>query len=98
MTIEAARQAITDKVGADSGLDATLKFDCGADGTIYVDGKATPNTVTDADAPADCIIKVSLTNLEAMIAGDLDGTTAFMSGKLQVDGDIAVAMRLSRVL
>jgi putative sterol carrier protein len=33
-----------------------------------------------------------------MIAGDLDGTTAFMSGKLQVDGDIAVAMRLSRVL
>ncbi len=98
MTIASARQAITDKVGANSGLDATLKFDCGDDGKIFVDGKSTPNTVTDSNDPADCTIKVSLTNLEAMIAGDLDGTTAFMSGKIQVEGDIAVAMRLSRVL
>jgi putative sterol carrier protein len=98
MSIETARQAITDKVGGDSGLDATLKFDCGADGCIFIDGKAMPNTVTDSTAPADCNIKVSLADLEAMIAGDLAGTAAFMSGKLQVDGDIAIAMRLSRVL
>jgi len=98
MSIQSARQSITEKVGADSGLNATLKFDCGEDGTIYVDGKSTPNTVTDSTAPADCTIKVSLANLEAMIAGDLAGTAAFMSGKLQVDGDIAIAMRLSRVL
>jgi putative sterol carrier protein len=98
MSIETARQAITEKVGSDAGLDATLKFDCGADGSIYVDGKSTPNTVTDSAAPADCTIKVTLANLEAMIAGELNGTTAFMSGKLQVEGDIAIAMRLSRVL
>jgi len=98
MSIESARQSITEKVGADSGLNATLRFDCGAEGSIYVDGKATPNTVTDSTGPADCTIKVSLANLEAMIAGDLAGTAAFMSGKLQVDGDIAIAMRLSRVL
>jgi putative sterol carrier protein len=98
MSIETARRAIAEKVGTDAGLDATLKFDCGADGFIYVDGRAAPNTVTDADAAADCTIRVTLANLEAMIAGDLQGTTAFMSGKLQVEGDIAIAMRLSRVL
>jgi putative sterol carrier protein len=98
MSIEAARRAITEKVGTDSGLDATLKFDCGADGAIYIDGKATPNTVTDSTAPADCTIAVTLANLEALIAGDLQPTTAFMAGKLQVEGDIAIAMRLSRVL
>jgi putative sterol carrier protein len=98
MSIEAARQAITEKVGTDSGLEATLKFDCGDDGCIYVDGRSMPNTVSDSSAPADCNIKVSLANLEAMISGELAGTAAFMSGKLQVDGDIAVAMRLSRVL
>jgi len=98
MSIESARQSITEKVGADSGLNATLRFDCGEDGSIFVDGKATPNTVNDSTGPADCTIKVSLANLEAMIAGDLAGTAAFMSGKLQVDGDIAIAMRLSRVL
>jgi putative sterol carrier protein len=98
MSMATARQAITEKVGADSGLDATLKFDCGDDGCIYVDGRSTPNTVSDSNATADCNIKVSLANLEAMIAGELAGTAAFMSGKLQVDGDIGVAMRLSRVL
>jgi putative sterol carrier protein len=98
MSIETARQSITVKVGADSGLDATLKFDCGDAGSIFIDGTAVPNTVTDATGPADCTIKVTLDNLEALIAGDLQATTAFMSGKLQVEGDIAIAMRLSRVL
>jgi putative sterol carrier protein len=98
MSIETARHAITEKVGTDSGLDATLKFDCGADGSIYVDGTSTPNMVNDSTASADCTIKVTLANLEALIAGDLQPTTAFMSGKLQVEGDIAIAMRLSRVL
>jgi len=98
MSISTARQSITEKVGADSGLNATLKLDCGADGAIYIDGTASPNTVTDSAAPADCTIKLSLANLEALIAGALDPTAAFMAGKLQVEGDIGIALRLSNVL
>jgi putative sterol carrier protein len=98
MSIETARAAITEKVASDSGLNATLKFDCGEDGAIYINGTAIPNTVSDSSAPADCTIKLTLANLEAMIAGDLAPTAAFMGGKLQVEGDIAIAMRLSRVL
>ena len=46
MSLASATEAIRTKVGADSGLAATLKFDCGADGVIRIDGASTPNTVT----------------------------------------------------
>ena len=98
MSIASALAAITAKVGTDSGLDAKLRFDCGAEGSIFIDGTAIPNTVSAGDGPADCVIKITLTDLEAMLAGDLKPTAAFMSGRLKAEGDIAVAMRLSRVI
>ena len=52
MNLEACTEAIRTKVGADSGLGATLKFDCGADGVIYIDGQSTPNAVSNSTPPA----------------------------------------------
>ena len=98
MNLEECTQAIRAKVGADSGLAATLKFDCGADGLIYIDGKSTPNTVSNSDAESDCTVGITLDNLAAMLAGDLDPVTGFMAGKLKVSGDMSVAMRLQRVV
>jgi putative sterol carrier protein len=98
MNLEACTEAIRTKVGADSGLAATLKFDCGADGTIYIDGKSAPNTVSNSTADADCTIGITLENLNAMLTGDLEPTTGFMMGKLKVTGDMSVAMRLQRVI
>lgn len=98
MTLETCTKAIRAKVGADSGLNATVKFDCGADGLIFIDGKSTPNSVSNADEVADCTVGISLGDLAAMLAGDLDPVTGFMSGKLKVSGDMSVAMRLQRVV
>jgi putative sterol carrier protein len=56
MDIQACTEAIRTKVGADSGLAATLKFDCGSDGTIYIDGKSTPNSVSNSTDEADCTV------------------------------------------
>jgi putative sterol carrier protein len=98
MTIEAITQAIRAKVGDDSGLDATLKFDLGADGVIVIDAKSTPNTVSNTDTDTDCTVAISLDNMKAMMAGDLDPATGFMAGKLKVSGDMGVAMRLQRVV
>jgi putative sterol carrier protein len=33
-----------------------------------------------------------------MVKGELDGTSAFMQGRLRVSGDMALAMKLSSVL
>ncbi|HXL98960.1 MAG TPA: SCP2 sterol-binding domain-containing protein [Rhizomicrobium sp.] len=86
-------------LGANSGLGGTLKFDFGAPGSVYVDGKSTPNSVSDGDGKtADCTISVSLEDFEKMVKGELDGTSAFMQGKLRVAGDMSLAMKLGPIL
>jgi putative sterol carrier protein len=86
-------------IGPDSGLGGTLKFDFGEPGSVFIDGKSVPNTVTDGEGKnADCTITVSLETFDKMIKGELDGTSAFMQGKLRVAGDMGLAMRLGPIL
>ena len=98
MSLESITQSIRTKMGDDSGLEATLKFDCGADGVIVLDGVSSPNTVSNTDAETDCTVTVSLETLQAMMDGQLNSVTGFMSGKLKVSGDMSVAMKLQRVV
>ncbi len=98
MDLQACTEALRAKVGASSGLDATLKFDCGADGVAVIDGRAVPNTVDNVDRATDCSIAITLENLAALVSGELDPTTGFMMGKFRVEGDMAVAMKLQRVV
>lgn len=96
--IKEIAEGMSKSIGGTSGLNATLKFDFEGQGNIYLDGKSTPNTVTTEDKPADCTITVSLENFKKMAAGELDGTTAFMQGKLKVAGDMGVAMKLGPIM
>jgi putative sterol carrier protein len=73
-----------------------VKLDFGGDGAIMLDGQA--NQVTEEDGAADTTIKVSWEDWQAMAAGQLDGMTAFMTGKLKVEGDMGNAMQLQGVL
>jgi len=98
MSLASITEAIRTKVGADSGLDATLKFDMGDDGVVVIDGKSTPNTVNNNNTDTDCTVGITLDNLQAMLDGDLEPATGFMAGKLKVSGDMGVAMRLQRVI
>lgn len=87
------------RLGANSGLGGTLKFEFGAPGSVFVDGKAMPNTVeSGAGKTADCTISLSLETFERMVKGELDGTSAFMQGKLRVAGDMGLAMKLGPIL
>lgn len=98
MDLQACTEALRSKVGAASGLNATLKFDCGADGVAYIDGKSVPNTVSNEDKDADCTVAISLENLAALLTGELEPATGFMMGKFKVSGDMSVAMKLQRVV
>ena len=75
-------------------FDRSVKFDTGGDGVIVIDGKSISTT----DAETDCTIKLALEDLEALVAGDLNPTMAFMTGKIKVEGDMSVAMALSQLL
>ncbi len=89
--------AIAEKMGksADgSGFSRSVKFDCGDDGVVVIDGES----VSTEDKEAECTISLSKEDLEAMIAGELDPTAAFMQGKLKIDGDMSVAMALSQII
>jgi putative sterol carrier protein len=73
-----------------------VKLDFGSDGALMLDGQA--NQVTEDDGAADTTIKVSWDDWQQMAAGQLDGMTAFMQGKLKVEGDMSNAMQLQGVL
>jgi putative sterol carrier protein len=78
----------------------TVKLDFGDQGAIMLDGNASQVTDLDAQAQgvADTTIKVGWDDWQQMAAGQLDGMTAFMTGKLKVEGDMSNAMQLQGVL
>ncbi|MBA4176425.1 MAG: sterol-binding protein [Leptothrix sp. (in: Bacteria)] len=98
MDMTACTETLRAKVGDDCGLNATLKFDCGSDGVLVLDGRSLPNAVGNDDAETDCTIAITLANLAALLSGDLDPTTGFMMGRFRVSGDMAVAMKLQRLV
>ena len=73
-----------------------VKLDFGGDGTVMLDGVG--QDVTEEDGAADTTIKVAWSDWQDMADGKLDGMTAFMQGKLKVEGDMSNAMQLLGVL
>jgi putative sterol carrier protein len=74
-----------------------VKIDFGGDqGVIMLDGAG--NAVTEEDGDADTTIKVGWDDWQQLASGQLDGMTAFMMGKLKVEGDMSNAMQLQGVL
>jgi putative sterol carrier protein len=73
-----------------------VKLDFGDQGPVMLDGAS--RSVTEEDGDADTTIRVSWDDWQQMASGQLDGMTAFMMGKLKVEGDMSNAMQLQGVL
>lgn len=98
MDLKDCTETLRARMGDASGLDASLKFDCGTDGVLFVDARSVPHHVNNADLDADCTVRITLENLSALLSGKLDPMTGFMTGKFQVEGDMGVAMKLQRLV
>ena len=98
MSLETVTAGLREKVGSDCGLGASVKFDFGEDGCLFLDATQSPNVINNDNADAQCTMIISLENFMEMASGDLDGTAAFMSGKLRIEGDMSIAMKLGPIL
>ena len=89
--IEQAVTALSDKLGGAS-FDGSAKFTIEDEGSLIID---TSGVRAGDDETGD--INCGGTCFSGYFAGDLDPTSAFMSGKLRVEGDMGTAMRLSSI-
>lgn len=78
---------------AAAGTDCTIQFNCSTPMHVVIkDGSCTvaegPNT------SADLALTIEDDDLIALLKGELNGMQAFMTGKLQVEGDMMLAQRM----
>jgi putative sterol carrier protein len=90
---------LADRVSPDriAGVNNTYVFEIEGAGTWTValaDGKL---TVTEGAGDADCTISASEENFGKIVAGEQNPTTAYMTGKLKIKGDMGAAMKLQKL-
>jgi len=83
------------------GMTATYQFDLTGDGggqwyAKIADGKGEVSEGT-AESP-NITITIAASDFVDLSTGKLDGTMAFMSGKLKIKGDMGLAMKLQNIL
>jgi len=88
---------ITAKASSANALGNTLKFNFGTQ-QIHIDGTGEANHVSDADKAADCTLNVSMEDFGKIVSGSLNPMGAVMSGKIKINGDMSVAMKLQSLL
>jgi putative sterol carrier protein len=78
------------------GTTATYRFDIAGAGSWRVavdDGRA---SVDESEEPADCTIRMKEEVFLKLLRGG-NPMTAFMTGKIKVDGDMALALKLKQL-
>ena len=90
--ITAAVEALNGKISG--GFDGSAKFVIEGEGAIVMDSDG----ARAGDDETDVTLTADADTFQSILEGDLDPTAAFMSGKLSVDGDMGMAMKLGSAL
>lgn len=98
MTLEEITAMMQERVGESAGINKTIKFDFGDEGIVRIDDTQSPSVVDNVDGDADTTITLSKDDFEEIASGKQNAQMAFMMGKLQVAGDMGVAMQLGQIL
>jgi putative sterol carrier protein len=92
-------EGLPGRVSADriAGVNNTYVFDiegAGAWTVAIADGAL---TVTEGAGDGDVTISASEESFEKIVAGEQNATTAYMTGKLKVKGDMGAALKLQKL-
>ena len=88
--IEQAVTALSEKLGG-SSFDGSAKFSIEGEGGVIIDAQG----VRSGDDQTDVTLSADADTGREILSGELDPTSAFMGGRLRVEGDMGTAMRLS---
>ncbi|HEU0129595.1 MAG TPA: alpha/beta fold hydrolase [Mycobacteriales bacterium] len=92
--VDAVRRRASAEATALADVDAIVAFDGGADARCAVELRHGAVTVTDwAEAPTTLISADAATLLD-VVEGRTSGIEAFLDGRLRVDGDLSLSLRL----
>jgi putative sterol carrier protein len=81
-----------------AGMTNSYVFEIAGAGTWRVEVQDGSVSVTeDGEGDADATIAASEETFQQIASGDLNATTAYMTGKLKVRGDMGAAMKLQRL-
>jgi putative sterol carrier protein len=92
--VNAAVKALNAKLNG-AGIDGSVRFVIEDEGVVRIDETGAS---AEGAGEADCTLTANAETFQSLLEGDLDPTGAFMSGRLTVDGDMGLAMRLGSLL
>jgi putative sterol carrier protein len=80
-----------------AGMTNSYVFDIEGVGEWKVDVDDGKVTVTEGGGDADAVISASKETFEKIVAGEQNPTSAYMTGKLKIKGDMGAAMKLQKL-
>ena len=80
-----------------AGMTNSYVFEIDGAGTWKVDVQDGSVSVTEGAGDADATISASEETFEKIASGDMNATTAYMTGKLKIKGDMGAAMKLQKL-
>jgi putative sterol carrier protein len=83
--------------GKTAGMNNSYLFDIEGAGMWKVDVSDGNVSVTEGESDADVTIRASEDTFKAIASGEQNPTTAYMSGKLKVEGDMGAALKLQKL-
>jgi putative sterol carrier protein len=80
-----------------AGMHNSYLFDIDGAGQWLVKVEDGSIDVTEGGGEADCTLTTSEENFQKIISGEQNATTAYMTGKLRIKGDMSAAMKLQKL-
>ncbi len=80
-----------------AGMNNSFLFEIDGAGTWKVDVADGSVSVTEGPGDADVTIRTSGETFSAIASGEQNPTTAYMTGKLKVEGDMGAALKLQKL-
>ena len=80
-----------------AGVNKSYVFDIDGAGVWKVDVTDAGVNVTEGGTDGDVTIRASEDTFRAIASGEQNPTTAYMTGKLKIDGDMGAAMKLQKL-